>query len=114
MAEKPEITGIIRDEQGKFIKGHSGNPNGRPQGSVSIRDKIRQHLENNPDEVEKIVEHFVKTNRELMWQMLEGKPKQQMEVDVDKESIVELTKFFRGFADEPKESGDESSGQKSV
>ena len=81
-----------------FKKGKSGNPKGRPPGSISIRDKVRQHLEQNPEDVKEIVKHFVKENRELMWQMLEGKPKQQMEVDVDKESIIELTKFFRAMA----------------
>src|SRR3990167_7779793 len=73
-----------------FKKGQSGNPKGRPKGSISIKDKVRQYLENNPKDVEKIVKHFVKENRELMWQMLEGKPKQQMEVDVDKDTLGEL------------------------
>ena len=54
-----------------WVKGQSGNPAGRPKGSVSIKDKVRQYLEANPEEVGKIVEHFVKENRELMWQMLE-------------------------------------------
>lgn len=81
-----------------FKKGKSGNPKGRPKGSISIRDKIKQHLNEHPEEVEEIVKHFVKTNRELMWQMLEGKPKQQMEVDVDKDTLSELTKFFKAVA----------------
>ena len=89
----------------RFQKGVSGNPKGRPKGSVSIKDKIRQHLEKNPKEVEEIVRHFVKNNRELMWQMLEGKPKQQMEVDVDKDSIIELTKFFREMANYKNDEG---------
>jgi hypothetical protein len=33
-----------RDESGKFIKGRSGNPDGRPRGSLSIKDTIRQYL----------------------------------------------------------------------
>lgn len=59
-------------ETGKFRPGNPGG--GRPKGSISIKDKVRQHLENHPEEVEAVVTHFVKNNRELMWQMLEGRP----------------------------------------
>jgi len=78
MSQEPESTGEIRNPDGTFKKGVSGNPAGRPAGSVSIKDKIRQHLENNPEVVEDIVAHFVKDNRELMWQMLEGRPAQDV------------------------------------
>jgi hypothetical protein len=64
-----------------FEKGVSGNPKGRPKGSISIKDKVRQYLEKNPDEVEEIVKHFVKKNRELMWQMLEGSPARKTTLD---------------------------------
>lgn len=74
-----------------FKPGQSGNPAGRPKGSISIKDKIRQHLENNPDEVEEIVRHFVKNNRELMWQMLEGRPSQDVGVTGELVNKVELT-----------------------
>lgn len=88
---------------GKFIKGNPGG--GRPRGSISIRDKVRQFLEDNPNEVDEIVKHFVIKNRELMWQMLEGKPKQQMEVDVDKDTLFELTQFFKLMAQTNEEKG---------
>jgi hypothetical protein len=67
-----------------FKPGQSGNPKGRPKGSISIKDKVRQYLEGHPEEVEAIVEHFVKTNRELMWQMLEGRPAQDVTSGGDK------------------------------
>ena len=64
-----------------FQPGQSGNPKGRPKGSISIKDKVRQYLEDHPEEVSAIVEHFVKNNRELMWQMLEGRPQQDVTSD---------------------------------
>ena len=80
---KPENTGTIqeiRDDKGRFIPGVSGNPAGKPKGSLSIKAAIKKRLEDNPEELKEIVEHFVKTNRELMWQMIEGRPVQQVEL----------------------------------
>lgn len=69
---------IKTDEKGRFMEGTAPGP-GRPKGSISIKDKVRQYLDSHPEEVEEIVEHFVKKNRELMWQMLEGRPPQKLE-----------------------------------
>ena len=61
--EKPEITGNnqeIRDEKGKFVRGVSGNPAGRPKDSLSFKtkwlmfiDKIAEQNNITPDEVDK-------------------------------------------------------------
>lgn len=109
--EKPVDTSpkleILRDEKGRILPGQSSlNPNGRPSGSISIRDLVRRHLEESPEDLQNFLLHFIHDNRELAWTMLEGKPKQQMEVDVDKESILELTKFFKAMADYKKDDGD--------
>lgn len=61
---------------GKFLPGNPGG--GRPKGSFSIKERIRQYLDENPDKLEEIVNHFVNDNRELMWQMLEGRPSQDV------------------------------------
>lgn len=68
------------DKPWLFKPGQSGNPKGRPLGSVSIRDSIRRYLEDNPEEVNKLVQHFVKNKPEFMWQMVEGAPKQEHEL----------------------------------
>lgn len=76
-SEAKQENQIERDEKGRFLPGHEGGP-GRPKGSISIKDKIRQYLEEHPEDVEEIVHHFIKDNRELMWQMLEGRPQQDV------------------------------------
>jgi hypothetical protein len=78
--------------------GQSGNPSGRPKGALSIKNKIRKYLEENPGEVDLLVHHFIKKDPALMWQMLEGRPQQNVDLGVDKDSISELTELFRTMA----------------
>ncbi len=80
MDEFPETTGGSRNPDGTFKKGVSGNPEGRPKGSLSIKDLVRQHLEDNPEDLKEFVAHFVKENRQLAWQMLEGRPFQASDI----------------------------------
>ena len=72
--------GLKRDEKGRLVEGTAPGP-GRPKGSISIKDRVRKYLEDHPEDVEEIVKHFVKSNRELMWQMLEGRPQQDIVSD---------------------------------
>lgn len=65
-----------------FPKGVSGNPAGRPKGSVSIIGRIRQIWEDEPEEFETYVRMAIRDpnlRRELIHQ-IDGKPKERIEM----------------------------------
>ena len=90
----PEETGKIRDEEGKFIKGVSGNPDGRPPGSgISITTEIKRKLEEmNPETkktnlqtlLEVILESAVKKKDHQMikqiWNYIDGMPQAKTDI----------------------------------
>ncbi len=84
---KPQESQIIPDKQentrnpdGTFRQGISGNLAGRPKGKT-IKERVREWLEEHPDDMKAFVEHFVQKDRELAWQMLEGRPQQDIVSD---------------------------------
>lgn len=84
---------VIKDNRGRFLPGSNANPNGRPKGSLSIKGRIQKRLQENPEEMDKFVEYFVKHNRDLAWQMLEGRPHQSADVDVKlPQNLIDLMK----------------------
>lgn len=44
----PAFTGNIRDERGRFRQGCSGNPKGKPRGSISLTARIKAELQKVP------------------------------------------------------------------
>lgn len=88
MEKLDKLVKIKRNEKGQILPGQKSlNPEGRPKG-LTIKERIRLYLKEHPDAEDKIVEHFVKNNRELLWQMLEGKPSQGIGQAADLEPLV--------------------------
>ena len=61
-----------RDEKGRFVKGVSGNPGGRPKGSM--KDYVRNYLADMTPEEKK--EWIKDVPKDLQWRMSEGNPHQ--------------------------------------
>lgn len=106
MAETTSETGDIRNSDGTFKPGVSGNPSGRP--SVSLTTIIKKKLGEVPlgqlKELQELVaevileEAYVKRNPVILkelWHYIDGSPKQTVAIDADKESLETLTNFFR-------------------
>lgn len=75
--DKQESIKPKRNEKGQLLPGFSGNLKGRPKGKT-IKELVREWLEEHPDDMKAFVEHFVKKNKELAWQMMEGRPQQDI------------------------------------
>lgn len=92
----PDEQGRIRNPDGTFPKGVSGNPNGRPKGAVSLLSILRQKLAADDGvTANELVDATIRDAkngdaqaRKLCWEYIEGKPTQP--VDFSGETVVRI------------------------
>ncbi len=103
--EKPMVE---RNPDGTLKPGAVLNPGGKPKGAFSIMTIIRKKMEEIPigqtqswrDQIAGIIldEVVVKRNPRIIQMLVEymdGKPKQNIEIDANKESVDTLTELLR-------------------
>jgi len=70
-------------EDTQFKPGQSGNPKGKPKGYISLKKRVQEYWQANPEAHNKVVERVATDPKfhDLTWKMLEGMPQQKTEVD---------------------------------
>ena len=115
MNETPNMSGLT-----PWKPGESGNPAGKPTGTRNFTTLVREALKKLavdkdgkelPESYEALLIKRVLNKAisqgdtrmiEILWNYLDGKPMQKFEHGVDKESLADLTTFFRGAANPTK------------
>lgn len=100
--EKPKMGGGASNfKPWLFQKGKSGNPNGRPKGSISLKTYAKKYLETLTDE-EKL-DFLDGLPKDIVWRMAEGQPHQTNEHDVRGNVVIQFHESFNKNVDTPQE-----------
>ena len=90
-------SGEIRDERGRFKPGFTGNPLGKPEGTISPIQRVKQIFREDPERFAEFLEGYIKdaNNRKHIVEMIDGKPMQKTDVTSNGESLTPiLVKFI--------------------
>lgn len=93
---EPVIADENRGLDGKFKPGFSGNPNGRPPGTLSAMGRLKQLYAENPDKFDAFVLRYAdnEANDRHQVEMLDGKPMQSTDITTKGEAITPLLVKF--------------------
>ena len=100
MEDQPENAGSIRNEKGQFYL-VSGNPAGKPVGTVSVVAKIRQKFLEDPAYFDEWVSKLMEDGKErrAIMEQLDGKPKQSVELGGKDSAPLEVIVGMRVMKD---------------
>lgn len=91
-----------RDSKGRFIKGSSGNPRGRPKTDEEIKEALRELVPKSIEVLKEIIENKGARDQdriraiEVIFDRVYGRPFQQMQVEdttEDKTLVMKLEGF---------------------
>lgn len=72
----------------QFKRGQSGNPGGKPKGTVSLKTFVKNYIQNlNDDEKLEFMEGI---DKKTIWEMSEGKAKQDIEIEGEVSMLVKI------------------------
>lgn len=99
-----------RDKNGRLLPGNTANPHGRPKGSLSVTALIKEKLQEVAKGhkktyaellVDEVVKRALKGDNQMVrqiWSYVDGMPKKQLDVDINKNGLEELTEFLKEMA----------------